>query len=428
MIHPSVREGIYEVSTLPNGARIATAAMPHMKSVAVGVWVAVGGRHEEAGECGISHFVEHMLFKGTKKRTARQITEAVEGIGGFINAFTTEDHTCYYAKAGARYLPLLGDVLLDMMLNSQFAPDEIEREREVIREEILMYRDQPAQHAEEVLTEVMWSRHPLGRPLTGSVETLATFDRRKLQNFVQKTYNASTVLITVAGNVTHGEALAALQDSASRLKPGLVPPFGKWNGQHWQPEIRVVEADTEQSHLNLGAHAVSRCDPGRFALKLLSVVLGENMSSRLFQQLRENHGLCYSVQSETMSLEDTGLLSISVGLDAGKVEKAVRLMVREFRKLSERGITARELQQAKDYSIGHTELCLESTTHQMMWLGESILGYGRAIDPTELQTRLSAVTAAELRETAANVLDPAKIGLAIVGKGLKADRVRAALA
>lgn len=424
---PSVEEGIYQVTTLPNGARIATAAMPHMKSVTVGAWVAVGGRHEAAEDCGISHFVEHMLFKGTKDRSARQITEAVEGVGGFINAFTTEDHTCYYAKAGARYLPLLSDVLLDMILNSQFDLAEIKREREVIREEILMYRDQPSQHAEEVLTDLMWPSHPLGKPLTGSVETLATFSRRKIQNFVRQTYNASTILLTVAGNVTHQDALAALIPSVSRLKAGPMPRFQKWQGQKWKSEIRAIEDDTEQSHLALGAHAVSRRDPSRFALKLLSVILGENMSSRLFQQLRENHGLCYSIQSETMSLEDTGLLSISVGLDAEKVEKAVRLMAREFRKLTDKNISVRELRQAKDYSIGHTELCLESTTHQMMWLGESILAYGRAIDPTELQGRLAAVTATELRATAAQVLNPAKIGLAMVGQGLNAAKVRAAL-
>ena len=424
---PPVEEGIYQVSTLPNGARIATAHMPHMKSVTVGVWVAVGGRHEAAGECGISHFVEHMLFKGTKDRSARQITEAVEGVGGFVNAFTTEDHTCYYAKAAARYLPLVGDVLMDMVLHSQFNAEEIEREREVIREEILMYRDQPSQHAEEVLSDLMWPNHPLGQPLTGSVETLATFSRRRVQNFVRQTYNASTILLTVAGNATHEEAMAVLKPLVSKLKAGAKPAYKSWGGLQWKPEIRAVEDDTEQSHLALGAHSVSRRDPSRFALKLLSIILGENMSSRLFQQLRENHGLCYSIQSETMCLEDTGLLNISVGLDAEKVEKAVRLIAREFRKLATKNISARELRQAKDYSIGHTELCLESTTHQMMWLGESILAYGRAVDPTEVQERLAGVTVDELRATAAKILDPSQIGLAMVGKGLNTARITAAL-
>lgn len=417
----------YRITTLPNGARIASVTMPHMKSVTVGVWVAVGGRHETADECGLSHFVEHMLFKGTDTRSPRQISEAVEGVGGFINAFTTEDHTCYYAKAGARYLPLLADVLLDMVLHSTFDPDEIEREREVIREEILMYRDQPSQHSQEILSEIMWPRHPLGRSLTGTVETLATFSRARVKQFVRRTYNASTILVTVSGNASHSDAVAALRPLVSKLKNGPTPPFQKWKSRTWRPTVRAIEDDTEQSHLSLGAHSVSRRDPARFAFKLLSVVLGENMSSRLFQQLRERHGFCYSIQSETMTLEDTGLLNISVGLDSEKVEKAVRLMAREFVRLREKNIPARELQQAKDYCIGHNELCLESTTHHMMWLGESILAYGRAIDPNEVRQKLGAVTAEDIRELARRVLNPAQIGVAIVGKNLAADKIQQSL-
>jgi len=417
----------YHITTLPNGARIASVAMPHMKSVTVGVWVAVGGRHETADECGLSHFVEHMLFKGTETRSPRQISEAVESVGGFINAFTTEDHTCYYAKAGARYLGLLSDVLLDMILHSQFVPDELEREREVIREEILMYRDQPSQHSQEILSEIMWPNHPLGRSLTGTVETLATFGRARVKQFVRRTYNASTILVTVSGNATHAEAVTALRPLLSRLKTGPLPPFQKWKSRSWQPSVRAIEDDTEQSHLSLGAHSVSRRDSARFALKLLSVVLGENMSSRLFQQLRERHGFCYSIQSETMTLEDTGLLNISVGLESEKVEKAVRLMAKEFVKLRDKNIPARELQQAKDYCIGHNELCLESTTHHMMWLGESILAYGRVIDPNEVRQKLNAVTAEDIRELAGRVLHPQQIGVAIVGKNLAPEKIRQSL-
>ena len=170
----------YNVTRLPNGARIASVEMPHMRSVTVGVWAGVGGRHERVREGGISHFIEHLLFKGTKRRNPRQITAAVEGVGGYLNAFTTEDHTCYYAKAGAPHFERLCDVLTDMYLDSVFAKAEIEREREVIREEILMYRDQPAQHAQELLTSTLWPRHPLGRPLTGTVETVSKLGRREI--------------------------------------------------------------------------------------------------------------------------------------------------------------------------------------------------------------------------------------------------------
>src|SRR5688572_30915555 len=179
----------YQVTRLPNGARVASVEMPHMRSVSVGVWAGVGGRHESATQSGVSHFLEHLLFKGTKRRSARQITVAVEGVGGYLNAFTTEDHTCYYAKAGAEHFERLCDVLGDMYVDSTFAPAEIEREREVVREEILMYRDQPAQHAQELLTSTMWPGHPLGRPLTGTVETISNLSRKKLQEFHRQNYN-----------------------------------------------------------------------------------------------------------------------------------------------------------------------------------------------------------------------------------------------
>ena len=190
---------MYRTTILENGVRIATRPMPEMKSVSVGIWVAVGGRHETENLCGISHFLEHLLFKGTSKRSAKQITEEVEGVGGFINAFTTEDHTCFYAKAGSQHLPALADVLCDMYVNSLFAESEIARERDVIREEIMMYKDHPGQFSQELLTEAMWPRHALGRPLTGSIESITRIRREDLLKFVEKNYNGNSTVVTVAG-------------------------------------------------------------------------------------------------------------------------------------------------------------------------------------------------------------------------------------
>src|ERR1700730_12238869 len=189
---------LYRTSRLKNGVRIATCEMPQMKSVSVGVWVGVGGRHEPERLCGISHFLEHLLFKGTKTRTARNLTEAIEGLGGFINAFTTEDHTCFYAKAAAQHLPVLAEILMDMFRNSLFAETEIERERDVIREEILMYRDQPAQFSQELLSEAIWPSHALGRPLTGSMESIARIQRSELLEYVGRNYNGNSTVVTVA--------------------------------------------------------------------------------------------------------------------------------------------------------------------------------------------------------------------------------------
>jgi len=292
----------YRLSRLPNGVRIASIEMPWMRSVSLGVWAGVGGRHESADQSGISHFIEHLLFKGTKKRSAKGITESVEGLGGYLNAFTTEDHTCYYAKAAAPHLPELCDVLGDMYLESQFATGEIEREREVIREEILMYRDHPAQHAQELLTATMWPGHPLGRPLTGTVETIGRMKRNDFLGYRNRHYTGSTTIITVAGPVYHERAVELLTPIFSRLPKGRTPRFVRSRVQNQAARVSLFPQETEQTHLAMGFHAFGRTDERRFALKLLSVILGENMSSRLFQKLRERHGFCYSVQTSMVTL------------------------------------------------------------------------------------------------------------------------------
>lgn len=417
----------YRLTKLRNGVRIASAEMPHMRSVAVGFWAGVGGRFETAENNGISHFVEHLLFKGTRKRSARQITEAVEGVGGYLNAFTTEDHTCYYAKAGAPHLGTLCEVLGDMYLNSEFSPTEIEREREVIREEILMYKDHPAQHAQELLEETMWPGHPLGRPLTGTVESIAKLNRKQLLRFVRENYNARTTIITVAGRASHEEVLAAVQPIARKLEPGLPPRYLRARVDEGEPRISLVTQEIEQTHLAMGFHAYGRRDERRFALKLLSVILGENMSSRLFQQLRERHGFCYSIQTGMATLADGGSLSIYAGLDAGKLEKAIGVILRELARICRKAPDKKELRKAQDYTIGQNFMGLESTTNQIMWVGESILGYRKIIDPGEAEQRLLAVTPEEVRAVACDCLRLARSGTAVVGPIKDAAAIRRVL-
>jgi predicted Zn-dependent peptidase len=406
---------LYKTTTLTNGIRIATREMPPMKSVSIGIWVSVGGRHEPAELCGISHFLEHLLFKGTKRRSAKDITEEVEGLGGFINAFTTEDHTCFYAKVAAKQLPVVADVLCDMFLNSVFAKQEIERERDVIREEILMYRDQPAHYSQELLTEAMWPAHALGRPLTGSIDSVNAIKRRDLLDYVTRNYNGLTTIVTVAGNCTHSEVVRLFSAKLGKMQRGQLPVFEPWHAQNRSRRIRVSKQDTEQTHLALGYHAMSRTDERRHALKLLSVILGENMSSRLFQQLRERYAYCYSIHSGTLVLEDSGLVSICVGLEVGKLRSALRAIARELEKLRQRPPTKKELRQAQEYTIGLNELSLESTTNQIMWMGESIVAYGYVIDPDEVQAKLKSVTLEAIREVANFCFAVPQMGLALVG-------------
>jgi predicted Zn-dependent peptidase len=405
----------YEVTRLPNGARVASVCMPYMRSVSVGVWVGVGGRHENSEQCGLSHFLEHLLFKGTKRRSARQITVAVEGVGGYLNAFTTEDHTCYYAKAGVEHFARLCDVLGDMYVDSTFPDTEIEREREVVREEILMYRDQPAQHAQELLSSTLWPQHPLGRPLTGTVETLADFDHRRVKSFHREHYNASNTVVTVAGRVSHEEAVAACRPWLERLPRGKRPRFQRSPRVPRRPRLSAFTHDCEQMHLAMGFHAWGRRDERRFSLKLLSVVLGENMSSRLFQKLRERHGFCYSVSSGMLTLEDTGALHICAGLDPARLKRAVQMILKELESLSERGATRAELKMAQDYTIGQTFMGLESTTNQIMWMGESLLGYGHVLSPAVIERRIHALTRDDLKAVAKEVRETGRLGLAVVG-------------
>jgi predicted Zn-dependent peptidase len=405
----------YRTTSLENGVRIATREMPEMKSVSVGLWIAVGGRHEPEEFCGISHFLEHLLFKGTAKRTGRDITEEVEGLGGFVNAFTTEDHTCLYAKAAAQHMPTLANVLCDMYVNSLFAEQEIERERDVIREEILMYKDQPGQFSQELLTEAMWPRHALGRPLTGSVESISRIKREHLLKFIAENYNGLSTVVTVAGRCNHDEVVKSFRSKLKKLPRGRAPAFQRWNEVKRDQRVLVAKDETEQTHLALGYHAMSRTDDRRHAMKLLSVILGENMSSRLFQQLRERYAFCYSVHSGTLVLEDSGLVSICVGLEPAKLRSALRAIHRELGKLLHKPPSKKELRQAQEYTIGQNELGLESTTNQIMWMGESLIAYDKVVDPEEVQAKFKEVTSEQIQEVANLCFAPQRMGLGVVG-------------
>jgi predicted Zn-dependent peptidase len=375
----------------------------------------VGGRHETKELCGISHFMEHLLFKGTKRRSAKEITETVEGVGGFLNAFTTEDHTCYYAKAAAKHLGILTDVLCDMYMNSVLAELEIDREREVIKEEILMYKDQPSQFSEELLTEAMWPRHALGRPLTGSPESLSRINRKELVQFTEKYYNGLDTVITVAGCCAHDEVVELFRAGLSGLRRGRPTQFKRWEGAQRKKRVLVSKGEAEQTHLALGYHAMNRNDERRYPLKLLSVILGENMSSRLFQQLRERYAYCYSIHSGTMTLADSGLLSIHVGLDPGKLSKALLAIGKELKKIVAKPPSSKELARAQEYTIGQNDLSLESTTSQIMWMGESLLAYDKVVDPEEVQKRFKEITPVQIKEVATLCFEPSRMGMAVVG-------------
>ena len=412
---------MYRVSQLENGLRVATAEMPHMTSVSLGIWVGVGSRYEPAEMNGVCHFIEHLLFKGTKRRTAREISEAVEGVGGYLNAFTSEEATCFHARAAHDRLANLLDVLLDMLLNSTFAPVEIEKEREVIKEEIAMYLDQPHHHVQEVLNSILWPGQPLGRPITGTGKTLDSMSQSKLLGYLKHHYVSANTLIVAAGKLTHAKLLRALRRYVSKFATAFRPQFAPSNHRQTAPVVRLVRKDTEQTHVALGFRSCSRHDPRRYALRLLNTILGENMSSRLFQIIREDRGLAYSIYTSPSFFADTGDFVISAGLDTANLEKTLKLITRELRRISETAPSVAELKRAQEYLAGQIDLGSESTDHQMNNLGEQLLGYGKVIRPAQIKRRLLQTTAAQIRAAASDFFRADRLNLALVSP-LKSDK------
>ena len=405
---------MYRVTQLKNGLTVATAEMPHMLSVSLGVWVGVGSRYEPAQLNGVCHFIEHLLFKGTRKRSAKEISQAVEGIGGYLNAFTSEEMTCFHARACHDRFDELLDVLLDMLLDSRFDPAEISKEREVIKEEMAMYLDEPQHHVQELLNATLWPDQPLGRPITGMEKTLDAMTRTHLLGHLRDNYVSANTLIVAAGRLTHRQVVRGVTRYARRFGTGEAPRFTPARREQRAPQICLFTKKTEQTQIALGIHTCSRQDERRYALRLLNTILGENMSSRLFQVVREDRGLAYSIYSTPSFFGDTGDLVISAGLDTDNLTKTLQLILRELRRLREAVPSAAELRRARDYVIGQIDLSLESTDNQMNWLGEQLLGYGRIFRPGEVKRRLREVTAGEIRAVARDFFSPERMNLALV--------------
>lgn len=419
----------YQVGRFKKGCPIAVATMPHVESVCVGLWFPSGSRYENAKVSGASHFVEHLLFKGTTHRTAKAISEAVEGIGGYLNAFTSEEMTCYYAGATVRHLPLLLDVLQDMIAHSTFPAAEVERERGVILEEIKMYEDQPSQVAQEGLNALLWPRHPLGRSIAGTKETVNDLTRNQLLAHRDKFFHPERMSIIIAGKVQLPEVQSMLDRAPSPFtsssRPRTAHRFTAWSAGGKVERLKIISKPIEQTHLALGLHAISRHDPRRFAVKLASVILGENMSSRLFQIIREKHGLAYAIGSHVSYFSDTGFLAITAGVENSRAVKAVQLILSTVKTLAERGPTKSELRRAKDYVTGQMWMGLESSSNQMMWLGEALLGYGRVHTPHELEQKVQAVTSREVQEALNLIAQDERLRLCVVGPELKSKEFAA---
>ncbi len=403
-----------QITRLPNGATVVSVAEADAESVSVGIMVGVGGRHEKAALAGASHFLEHMLFKGTAKRSALEISQAIEGRGGYLNAFTQEESTCYYARLPYEYLPQAFDVLADMYLNAVLKEEDVARERDVILEEIKMYQDLPQHLVQEKLQEVMFKGHALGQPLSGDEKSLTTMGRETLLQYKARTYTPSSTVFAFAGRLDHAVCVACVQKACGQEGRRRGPTYKSVDGSVGQGRFVMVKKEIGQVHAVVGFRVFGRHDDRRYALRVLNGLLGENMSSRLFQSVRERRGLCYSIQSSFQLFEETGVFAISGGFDSQRAEAALKLTAKEMRRVIDKKVSPSELVRTKEYLLGTFRLGLEGTGSQMMYVGESLLNYGRVVRPEETLAGIQAVTAEDVQRVAADVFDPCRMTLSLV--------------
>jgi predicted Zn-dependent peptidase len=402
------------ITVLKNGATVLSSAVEDAESVSFGVWAKTGGRYEKAAQSGMSHFLEHMLFKGTPTRSALQISQAIEGSGGYLNAFTGEESTCYYARLPYEFMPRAVEVLTDMYANAFVKQDDLERERAVILEEIKMYQDQPQAYVQELLQDAMFANHALGRPLAGSEKTLLPVDRATMLDYKAKVYTPAATVFAFAGRLEHEACVACVEKAFGHAAKGKRQPFAPVTDATKQRPFAMARKEITQVHAVAGFRLFGRHDKRRYALRVLNGLLGENMSSRLFQSVRERHGLCYSISSSYQLFDETGMFTISGGFDSQRAEAALRLTAKELRRVLDKKVSAPELKRTKDYLLGTFRLGLEGTGNQMLLLGESFLHYGRVVLPEETIRAIQAVTADDIQRVAADVFAPERMTLSLV--------------
>ncbi|MDG4829682.1 pitrilysin family protein [Solwaraspora sp. WMMD1047] len=418
--------GTVRRTVLPSGLRVLTEAIPAMRSVSFGIWVGVGSRDETGPLSGVSHFLEHLLFKGTSRRTALQISAEIEAVGGETNAFTTKEYTCYYARVLDQDLPLAIDVMCDLVADSQLAEADVETERGVILEEIAMHDDEPGDEVHDLFTRAVYGDHPLGRLISGTEETISPMTRRQINGFYRRRYTPPAIVIAAAGNLDHAEVLRqvrrALRGTALDSEPAAPAPLrsATTRVRTQPPDTTVEHKETEQAHVVLGCPGIGRHDDRRFALGVLNNILGGGMSSRLFQEVRERRGLAYSVYSYSSQYAETGLFAVYAGCAPGKVDEVLELIRVELATVARDGLTEAELARGKGMTKGSYVLGLEDTGSRMSRLAKGELLYGDVLSVDEMLTRVDAVTVGEVNTLAAELL-ARPMSLAVVGPFDQAD-------
>ena len=400
-------------TVLDNGIRVLTKHMPHVRSVSMGVWVDVGARDESLSENGLSHLIEHMIFKGTRRRSAYDIAKEFDAIGGHTNAFTSFETTCYHAKVMDSRLDSMVDILADIFLNSVFHPDEIERERPVILQEIGMSEDTPEDHLQSLAGKAVWGDTPLGRSILGTRENVSAFTSNDVKRFFKHLYQPTRILISAAGNLDHKKFVDLVRDGFEKIEPGNGFPERKTPAL--QAATGVFHRDLEQEHLCLNTPGISITDERRFTFSVLNTVLGGNMSSRLFQEIREQRGLAYSVYSFASSFMDSGLFGVYAGIAPENTELTIELMLKQLDHLKKTPVGTAELADAKEFIKGNLLLASESNDNQMVRLAQNDINFGDYIPISDVVAQIEAVSADDIQDLADQLFDSRRFTLTLLG-------------
>lgn len=406
---------MYKLNDLENGLKVAVSDMEHMESVAIGIWLRAGGRYENAGNSGISHILEHLLFKGTKTRSMKVIKESIEGKGGSFNGFTAEEFTCYLVKVLAKDAGLGVDILSDMIINPLLAEDELEKEKNVIIEEINMYKDMPSHYVHEILAEIMWPDQPLGMPLAGTVESVKSVTKKDLLKYKESYYSPKNMLLMASGKIKNEELLDLSKKYLGGAGEGKVSSFEKASLLQKSPLLKINTKDTEQTHVAIGFHAIDRFHPDKHVLSIMNVILGANMSSRLFHIVRDEMALCYEISSNLRRYEDSGAFMISAGVDEKKLVKAVDVIMKELSRMKEEPVSTEELKRAKEYYKGQLLFALEDTMSRMLWLGEKIIAGEKGFSIKSILDEIEAVKPEDLIRLSRIIFKDANLNLAVIG-------------
>ncbi len=405
----------YPKTVFPNGLRVVSAPRRESQSVALGFWINAGGRYENRQLNGISHFLEHLLFKGTKSRSSRAIKEAVEGTGGSLNAFTDEEYTCVWAKVQPKALESTVEVMTDMVLNSVFDGKELERERQVILEEIRMYKDLPMQYVHDLLNNLLWPDHPLGMELAGTEKSVARLRREEIRRYHRRFYTPANILVAACGQMSHRELVQIVKRLWRKIPAGTLQKSRKPRQIQRQPRVKAEVKTTEQTHFSLGFHAFPRNHPQVHALNLLNVILGGNMSSRLFQRVREDRGLAYEIGSQIKRFKDTGYFSISAGVEHKHLFKSIDVILREIKRVRREPVSEKEFEQAREYLTGQLLFSLEDTVEQMSWVGECEMTLGEVQPGEKVLDQIHRVKRRDITEVARAILRLERSNLAMIG-------------